>query len=84
VPRGPRAAHHAAPQPEIEQRQCEDDGRIADQAAGVPQGRQEQTHCGQPDIEQGDGAMAVADNDQPLIEMGTVGGEDVLTIAEAR
>jgi hypothetical protein len=50
----------------------------------VPQGRQEQTHCGQPDIEQGDGAMAVADNDQPLIEMGTVGGEDVLTIAEAR
>ena len=79
----PLAADYAAPQPDAKQRQRHHDCQIADCAAGVPQDRQEETHSGQLDVEQGDGTMAVTGDDQALIEVGAVGGEDVLAVAEA-
>lgn len=62
--RGPFAAGRAAPQAETEQQQCERSGPIADQAANAPQVRQEKSHSSQPAVEQRDGAMAVAGDDQ--------------------
>ena len=79
----PLAADHAAPQPYAKQRQRHHDCQIADCAAGVPQDRQEETHSGQPDVEQGDRAMAIPGNDQTLVEMGAVSGEDVFGVAQA-
>ena len=79
----PLAADYAAPQADAKQRQRHHDCQIADCAAGVPQDRQEETHNGQPDVQPRDGAMVIPRDDQPLVEVGAVGGEDLLAVAKA-
>ena len=48
-----------------------------------PEQGQDRTHSGQPDVQPRDGAMVIPRDDQPLVEVGAVGGEDVFAVAEA-
>ena len=63
-------------------RYVQNDSQTAPRHLERPEQGQNQTRGGQPDVEQGDGAMAVTGDDQPLIEVGAVGGEDVFAVVE--
>ena len=75
--------YRRAPQPPVQHRYAQNDERIAARHIERPEQGQERARDGQTAVEQRDRAMTIPGNDQSLVEMGAVGGEDVFAIAQA-